>query len=129
MEHPRRDSSTPPERAYAAREMTAMSSSYGRVLRYPGALRFSATGLVARLPISMVGLGVVHPGRARDRLLRPGRRVSAVYLLANAVFAIPQGTWIDRFGQARVLPRGDHGVRRVAGAADVVGARRGGRPP
>ena len=36
-----------------------MLSSYRRVLAEPGTLRFSAAGLVARLPISMVGLGIV----------------------------------------------------------------------
>ena len=37
----------------------AVLTSYQRVLARPGALRFSLTGLVARLPISMVGLGIV----------------------------------------------------------------------
>ena len=37
-------------------------SSYRRVLATPGALLFSATGLVARLPISMAGLGIVFLG-------------------------------------------------------------------
>ena len=55
-----------------------MLSSYRRVLARPGALRFSLTGLVARLPISMVSLGIVllvrpppaptrSPGRSRRR--------------------------------------------------------------
>ena len=36
-----------------------MFTSYARVLGRPGALRFSLTGMFARLPISMVGLGIV----------------------------------------------------------------------
>jgi len=36
-----------------------MLTTYRRVLAHPGAFLFSATGLVARLPISMVGLGLV----------------------------------------------------------------------
>ncbi|MFC5178787.1 MFS transporter [Nocardioides taihuensis] len=84
--------------------MTAMSSSYGRVLRYPGALRFSATGLVARLPISMVGLGVVILVENATGSYAQAGATAAAYLLANALFAIPQGRWIDRFGQSRVLP-------------------------
>ena len=32
---------------------------YARILRHPGAARFSAAAFVARLPISMVGLGIV----------------------------------------------------------------------
>ncbi len=36
-----------------------MLENYRRILAVPGGLRFSASGLVARLPISMVGLGIV----------------------------------------------------------------------
>ena len=36
-----------------------MLDSYRRVLARPGAFRFSSAALVARLPISMVGLGIV----------------------------------------------------------------------
>ena len=60
-----------------------MSSSYGRVLRYPGALRFCATGLVARLPISMVGLGVVLLVERATGSYGLAGAVSAVYLLAH----------------------------------------------
>ena len=36
-----------------------MLTTYRRVLALPGALVFSASGLVARLPISMMTLGIV----------------------------------------------------------------------
>ena len=36
-----------------------MFTTYRRVLGLPGALVFSMSGLVARLPISMVSLGIV----------------------------------------------------------------------
>ena len=36
-----------------------MLTAYRRILAVPGALLFSATGLVARLPISMEALGIV----------------------------------------------------------------------
>ena len=36
-----------------------MLTSYRRVFAHPGAVAFSATGLVARLPISMMTLGIV----------------------------------------------------------------------
>ena len=39
--------------------MTAGIASYRRVLGQPGALVFSASGLVARLPMAMVSLGIV----------------------------------------------------------------------
>ena len=36
-----------------------MLSTYRRVLAVPGAALFSGTALVARLPISMLGIGIV----------------------------------------------------------------------
>ena len=36
-----------------------MLATYRRILERPGTALFSATGLFARLPIAMVGLGIV----------------------------------------------------------------------
>ena len=80
-----------------------MLSTYRRVLSEPGTLRFSATGLVARLPISMVGLGIVLLVSASTGSYGVAGAVSAAYMLANAVLAILQGRLLDRLGQARVL--------------------------
>lgn len=65
---------------------------------------FSLAGLVARLPISMVGLGIVLLAEHASGSYGFAGAVSAVALIANAVFAIPQGRLLDRFGQSRVLP-------------------------
>ena len=80
-----------------------MFTSYRRILAHPGALRFSLTGLVARLPISMVGLGIVLLVSAATGSYGVAGAVSAAYMLANAVFSILQGRLIDTLGQARVL--------------------------
>ncbi len=60
---------------------------------------FSLTGLVARLPISMVGLGIVLLAEHETGSYAFAGAVSAVALLFNAVFAIVQGRLLDRFGQ------------------------------
>jgi MFS family permease len=78
-------------------------TSYRRVLAEPGTLRFSATGLVARLPISMVGLGIVLLVSAATGSYGVAGAVSAAYMLANAGLAILQGRLVDNLGQARVL--------------------------
>jgi MFS family permease len=78
-------------------------TSYRRVLAEPGTLRFSLTGLVARLPISMVGLGIVLLVQAGTGSYGVAGAVSAAYMVANAVLAILQGRLVDRLGQARVL--------------------------
>ena len=80
-----------------------MFSSYRRVLSEPGTLRFSATALVARLPISMIGLGIVLMVSAATGSYAVAGAVSAAYMLANALFAILQGRLLDRLGQRPVL--------------------------
>lgn len=61
------------------------------------------TGLVARLPISMVGLGIVLLVSAATGSYGVAGAISAAYMLANAGFAILQGRLLDRLGQRRVL--------------------------
>jgi len=70
----------------------------------PATALFSLTGLVARLPISMVGLGIVLLAEHETGSYAFAGAVSAVALIANAAFAVPQGRLLDRLGQARVLP-------------------------
>jgi MFS family permease len=81
-----------------------MLDSYRRVLARPGALAFSSAGLVARLPISMVGLGIVLLVEARTGSYGLAGTVSAAFVLAEAAFAVLHGRWVDAFGQSRVLP-------------------------
>lgn len=81
-----------------------MLTTYRRVLSTPGALAFSLSGLVARLPIAMVSLGIVLLVSTRTGSYGLAGGVAAAYLVANAVSAIVQGRLIDRFGQGRVLP-------------------------
>jgi MFS family permease len=81
-----------------------MLTPYRRVLAVPGALAFSLTGLVARLPISMVSLGIVLLVTARTDSYRLAGTVAGAYLVGNACFAVIQGRMADRLGQSRVLP-------------------------
>jgi MFS family permease len=79
-------------------------TTYRRVLALPGALMFSASGLVARLPIAMVSLGIVLLVSTRTGSYSSAGIVAAAYLIANALFAVPQARLIDTLGQRRVLP-------------------------
>jgi MFS family permease len=78
-------------------------TSYRRVFTHPGALAFSATGLVARLPISMMTLGIVLLVSALTGSYGLAGQVSAAYIAGNAAFAVPHGRLADRFGQGKVL--------------------------
>jgi MFS family permease len=78
-------------------------SSYRQVLARPGAAAFSATGFLARLPISMVTLGIVLMVSARTDSYGLAGGISATMVVAGCLAALLQGRLIDRLGQARVL--------------------------
>lgn len=80
-----------------------MLMTYRRVLSLPGALAFSLSGLVARLPISMVSLGIVLLVSTRTGSYSQAGVVSASFVIATSLFAIVQGRLVDRFGQSRLL--------------------------
>ena len=83
--------------------MPAILSTYRRALETPGAIRFSASGALARMPISMTGLGIVIFVSARTGSYGVATGVSAAYVVANAVGGIPLARLVDRRGQRRIL--------------------------
>lgn len=76
---------------------------YAAVLRTPGALRFSAAGALARLPMSMVGIGAVLMVQGLYDSYAMAGRVAAVLGLAQAFLAPQIARWVDRHGQRTVL--------------------------
>jgi MFS family permease len=80
-----------------------MLTSYRRILSVPGGLAFSSAGLVGRLPISMMGLGIVLLVEGVTGSYGLAGTVTAAYVAANAALAIVQGRLLDQRGQARVL--------------------------
>lgn len=78
-------------------------TTYRRVLSLPGALVFSMSGLVARLPISMISLGIVLLVSTRTGSYSLAGAVSASFLIATAALSVPQARLIDRLGQRTVL--------------------------
>src|ERR1700754_3452103 len=80
-----------------------MFTRYRQVLSVPGALRFSGSALVARLPIAMDTIGIVLLVTDHGRSYGLAGAMSAAYLLAAAALAIPQARLVDRVGQGRVL--------------------------
>ena len=80
-----------------------MLSPYRRILALPGALAFSTAAFLARLPMSMVSLGIVVLVSARTGSYGFAGAVSAAYVIANAAFAPAQGRLADRYGQHLVL--------------------------
>ncbi|MBW9205287.1 MFS transporter [Mumia sp. zg.B53] len=81
-----------------------MLDSYRRILAVPGAPAFSTAALLARLPISMLGLGLVLLVQEQTGSYAKAGAISAASVIANAIGAPVQGRLTDRFGQHRVLP-------------------------
>jgi MFS family permease len=106
-----------------------MFSTYAAVLdrrAHPGALLFSLTGIVARLPISMVGLGIVLLVESERGSYGVAGAVSAVYLVANAVLAVVQGRLLDALGQRVVLTAASTGF--AVALAVLIASVAGGWP-
>ena len=80
-----------------------MLAAYRQVLSKPGAAAFSASGFLARLPISMVTLGIVLLVSARTDSYGLAGGISAALVIATCLAALLQGRLVDRLGQARVL--------------------------
>ena len=81
-----------------------MLNAYVEILRRPGAFAMSSTGFLARIPMSMIGLGEVLLVSSQTGSYALAGALSAVGALANAAFGPMFGRAVDRFGQHRVLP-------------------------
>lgn len=79
-----------------------MFKKYGQLFSYPGTTAFSATGLIARMPISMTSISLILLISATTGEYAIAGLVSASATLATAI-AMPQfARIIDRRGQAKV---------------------------
>lgn len=83
--------------------MVSLFGPYRAVLSQPGAMRFSMSALIARLPLSMVGLGIVLLVSALQGSYALAGLLTGAYVIASAI-ATPIGArYIDRWGQRRVV--------------------------
>ncbi|MER7769740.1 MFS transporter [Kitasatospora sp. NPDC096140] len=79
-----------------------MLSSYRRIFAAPGTLAFSSAGFLARLPISMAGIGIVTMLSQLTGSYGLAGAVSATMAVAAAALG-PAVSWlVDRRGQRRV---------------------------
>lgn len=80
-----------------------MFGPFREILTIPGALGFSAAGLLARFPISMLGLGIVVMLSSTSGSYGLAGAVAAVFMIARAVCSPPLARLVDRHGQRRVM--------------------------
>ncbi|CAN5656901.1 MAG: MFS transporter [Geodermatophilaceae bacterium] len=80
-----------------------MFGPYRVLFRVDGSWQFSAAGFVARLPISMMGIGtVLLISQSTGRYALAGALAGTV-AMSSAIFGPLIGRLVDRFGQARIL--------------------------
>lgn len=77
-------------------------SPFGRLFAIPGAKSFCVSGAVARLPISMMSLGIVLALNHMYGNWTVAGTMSAVYILAVAFVTPFYARLFDRFGQRKV---------------------------
>ncbi|MGW6914555.1 MFS transporter [Kitasatospora sp. NPDC054939] len=101
-----------------------MLSSYRQIFAAPGTLAFSSSGFIARLPISMTGIGIVTMLSQLRGSYGLAGAVSAALAIAAGVLG-PLVSWlIDRHGQRRVaLPAA--AVTLASGAGLLLSAHFG----
>ncbi len=82
-----------------------MFGKYLQVLRRPGAARFTAAGMLARMQMSMAGLGAVMLLSAERGSYAVAGTVSAIYALSGATISPQISRLIDIRGQRHIVPR------------------------
>ncbi len=80
-----------------------MLQPYRDILSRPGALRFSAAGVLARLPMSMVGIAIVLVVSTFYDSYGLAGQVSAVLVIATALVGPQIARLVDRHGQGRAM--------------------------
>ena len=78
-----------------------MPNAYVELLRTPGGPAFSAAAFIARLPISMYGIGIVLLVEGETGRYGVAGGVAATFILAAAFGQPLLSRRIDRLGQAR----------------------------
>lgn len=81
-----------------------MLAPYRDILRIPGAARFSATGLLARLPTAMMILAIILFVSAQTDSFAVAGAMTAAFQISASSVTILSSRIADRLGQARVLP-------------------------
>lgn len=80
-----------------------MLKPYAHLMRRPGAGAFFAAGILGRMPISMIGLGIVILIARASGSYGLAGAVSGVAVIAGALTGPIQGRLVDRFGQRALL--------------------------
>lgn len=103
-----------------------MLASYAKLFAVPGAIRFSAAGIVARVPTTMLSLAIILPISKLTGSYATAGAVSASTALGFGLAAPVSGRLTDRFGQRAVLLRAS--LLHFVSLVGLVSAARFGAP-
>ncbi|VEF10241.1 major facilitator transporter [Pseudomonas fluorescens] len=81
-----------------------MANPYRELFNAPGAGKFVLAGMIARMPISMTGIGLITMLSQLTGGYALAGGVAATFALATAFCAPQVSRLVDRFGQSRILP-------------------------
>jgi MFS family permease len=81
-----------------------MTNPYRELFNAPGARAFVLAGMIARMPISMTGIGLITMLAQLQGGYSLAGAVAATFALATAICAPQVSRMVDRYGQGRVLP-------------------------
>lgn len=81
-----------------------MANPYKELFSVPGTIAFSLAGLVARMPISMTGIGIITMLSQMKGSYWLAGTVAATFTFTMALIAPQISRAVDRYGQSRVLP-------------------------
>ncbi|GAA1412911.1 MFS transporter [Kitasatospora putterlickiae] len=80
-----------------------MLSSYRQIFAAPGSLAFSSAGFIARLPISMTGIGIITMLSELRGTFGVASLVAATMAVSAAVLGPQVSRLVDRHGQRRII--------------------------
>ena len=80
-----------------------MFKSYREILQIPGALKFSAAGLIARFPMSIVGIAQILMVTTLYGSYDIAGKVAAASVISYAICAPMLAKLVDRYGQSKVM--------------------------
>jgi MFS family permease len=86
-----------------SRGIARFIAPYAEIFRVPHAWRFSVAGIIGRMPMSMISLGIVLLISASTGRYGVAGSVSAAAALGMAAFAPQMARLADRYGQGKVL--------------------------
>lgn len=82
----------------------SMAGQYRTLFQEPGTKPLTAAGLVARMPLSMVGIGVITMVSSTTGSYALAGALAASYAVSAAIAGPQVARFVDRFGQRRVIP-------------------------